>query len=137
MSNCSIEFVLKTPNYCGTRFGKCKAVKLHKFALFLWNLCSKCRQPVRNLFPNGAIYDIIHATNWSSNCGLAAKATLTCRTIKYLCFLRLRVCFLHPPGFDCSFKSLLGRKFADLLLWKEAFRLYRFFFVLCSGSGAQ
>ena len=72
---------------------------LHNLASLLRNFFPRCRQPVRTLFPNSAIYAIIFATNWSSKCRLVAQASLTCRKFNCLCLLQLRVEFFASTCF--------------------------------------
>ena len=59
-----------------SRFSWCRRTGAREAVLLFTR---RCWQPLRNLFPHSLHYGTMFATNWSSNGGLAAEASVTCR----------------------------------------------------------
>ena len=75
----------------------------------------RCWQPLWNLFPHSLHYGTMFATNWSSNGGLAAEASVTCRRPQWSNSSHFPLLFSPPKRFFCDMTTTpkLGAK--DLL----------------------
>ena len=66
------------------------------------------KQPSRNVFPHSLHYGTMFATNWSSNGGLAAEASVTCRRSQWSNSSHFSLLFSPPKRFFVTWPPLLS-----------------------------
>ena len=111
--NCLIRRTLSTNKQTNkSRFSWCRRTGAREAVLLPTR---RCWQPLRNLFPHSLHYGTMFATNWSSNGGLAAEASVTCRRSQWSNSSNFSLLFSPPKRFFVTWPPLpkLGTK--DLL----------------------
>ena len=95
-----------------SRFSWCRRTGAREAVLLFTR---RCCQPLRNLFPHSLHYGTMFATNWSSNGGLAAEASVTCWRSQWSNSSHFSLLFSPPQRFFCDMTTTpkLGTK--DLL----------------------
>ena len=102
----------KQTNTNKSRFSWCRRTGAREAVLLFTR---RCWQPLRNLFPHSLHYGTMFLTNWSSNGGLAAEASVTCRRSQWSNSSHFSLLFSPPKRFFCDMTTTpkLGTK--DLL----------------------
>ena len=94
-----------------SRFSWCRRTGARKAVLLFTR---RCWQPLRNLFPHTLHYGTMFATNWSSNGGLAAEASVTCRRSQWSNSSHFSLLFSPPKrNQKCQTPAILKRWMPD------------------------